>query len=514
MNKLNILLFLVMFASVLYAQQDAIVTARTVSQGFNYAQNAEIQAIEYSFPERIDEFKIDTVSGIASILLRGLSKNGKYLNNTGTFVLYDLNEQKPVWSRKINFQNENMAVVGSQVLLLKVGKVVGMNKITGAEAWTSKTRIYYADKKNQVGVGYKYNALNALSDNLEGVNMQTGSTIWKRDLDQTYGWDDIRRLNDSVILITSTGLHAVNLKTGLGWDYKTPTGKKQTGEAVAKGVGSVVLGVLTGVTVIPNIDIITGIVSNTLVDSSGIYLASSEKISRLNPDGNIVWSNELPKEMCSASDIFRDKGFVYLINKGYAYENGKMRDYGHPFVAVYKENDGSQVFFRNFDEKKLMLNDVFIQNDTINLLFHNKFVQLSQKNNTILAEKTFNTEITGYLYRFANSKTYLQENDMFVPARKDKSKYLVSTSNGNVLMLNDKLETEEELYKNTFHKLFYQKGSKKLLYNDGNMNAVDNDGKRLAEIKISSKIYLKGKKLYEVDGKILREIDLKELISE
>ena len=101
MNKLNILLFLVMFASVLYAQQDAIVTARTVSQGFNYAQNAEIQAIEYSFPERIDEFKIDTVSGIASILLRGLSKNGKYLNNTGTFVLYDLNAQKPVGQEKL-----------------------------------------------------------------------------------------------------------------------------------------------------------------------------------------------------------------------------------------------------------------------------------------------------------------------------------------------------------------------------------------------------------------------------
>lgn len=514
MNKLNILLFLVMFASVLYAQQDAIVTARTVSQGFNYAQNAEIQAIEYSFPERIDEFKIDTVSGIASILLRGLSKNGKYLNNTGTFVLYDLNAQKPVWSRKINFQNENMTMLGNQVLLLKAGKVVGMNMATGAEAWTSKTRIYYADKTNQVGVGYKYNALNTMSDNLEGVNMQTGSTIWKRDLDQTYGWDDIRRLNDSVILITSTGLHTVNLRTGQGWDYKTPTGKKQTGEAVAKGVGSVVLGVLTGVTVIPNVDIITGIVSNTLVDSSGIYLASSEKISRLNPDGNIIWSNELPKEMCSASDIFRDKGFVYLINKGFAYENGKMRDYGCPFVAVYNENDGSQLLLRNFDEKKLMLNDVLIQNDTINLLFHNKFVQLSQNNNTILAEKIFNTEITGYLYRFANTKAYLQENDMYVPARKDKSKYLVSTSTGNVLMLNDKLETVEELNENTFHKLFYHKGSMKFLYKDGNMTVIDCDGKRLAEIKTSSKIYLKGKKLYEVDGKILREINLKELIAE
>ena len=248
MKKCAVILFVVMLASILRAQQDMIVISRPVTQGTNCVQNTEIQATEYMFQERIDKFNIDTASGTVAVHLRGLSKNGKYLNNSGSFVLYDLKTQMPLWSRKINFQTENIELVGSQVLLLRPGKVTGLNMATGAEMWTGKNRIYFADKENGIGVGYKFNSLNPTSDNLEGIDLQTGNTIWNRDVDRTYGWNDIQRLNDSVLLITSAGLHAVNLKTGEGWDYKTPTGKKQTGEAVAKGVGSVLLGVLTGVT--------------------------------------------------------------------------------------------------------------------------------------------------------------------------------------------------------------------------------------------------------------------------
>ena len=248
MKKCAVILLVVMLASILRAQQDMIVISRPVTQGTNFVQNTEIQATEYMFQERIDKFNIDTASGTVAVHLRGLSKNGKYLNNSGSFVLYDLKTQMPLWSRKINFQTENIELVGSQVLLLRPGKVTGLNMATGAEMWTGKNRIYFADKENGIGVGYKFNSLNPTSDNLEGIDLQTGNTIWNRDVDRTYGWNDIQKLNDSVLLITSAGLHAVNLKTGEGWDYKTPTGKKQTGEAVAKGVGSVLLGVLTGVT--------------------------------------------------------------------------------------------------------------------------------------------------------------------------------------------------------------------------------------------------------------------------
>ena len=112
--------------------------------------------------------------------------------------------------------------------------------------------------------------------------------------------------------------------------------------------------------------------------------------------------------MCSASSIFRKNGTIYLINKGYAFENGRTRDYGHPFLAIYNENDGSRMFFRSFEEKKLTLNDVDVQGDTVNLLFYNKIAQFSVSADSLLAERTFDTQKTGYLYNFANENIYFQ----------------------------------------------------------------------------------------------------------
>ncbi|MHB9055247.1 MAG: hypothetical protein ACYC2P_03710 [Paludibacteraceae bacterium] len=507
MKKLHAILTLMLLASGLFAQEDVIVISSPVSKGFSYVQNSEIQATEYDFQERIDEFKIDTASETAAVNLRGLTRNGKNLNNTGSFVLYDLKNQMPLWSKKINYQNEDTYMFGNVPILVKPNKIVRLDKTNGAEAWTSKTRIYFVDNKNRTGIGYKFGNLSITSDKLEGVDLANGATIWERDLDQTFGWNNIKQLNDSVVIITSTGLHSVNLKTGKGWDYKSPTGKKQVGEAIAKGIGSVALGVLTGVTILPNVDIVTGIASNTLVDSTGIYLAAVEKISRLNVNGDVLWSNELPKDKTSASLIFRENGNIYLMNKGYAYENGKMREYGRPFIGVYNEDTGKQVLFHVFDEKKLTLNDILIKNDTISLLFHNKLVQLSQSGDTVLAEKIFDTAKTGYLYGFANDKTYLQENDTFIPAGKAVSNYLLSTSAGSVLVLNDKLETIDELNKNTFYNLI-QNGRTKLLYKDGSINVTNNGGKRLAEAKVSPNVRIIGKKLYESDDKVLRELDL------
>lgn len=513
MNKFRFTLICLFFASVMQAQQnDIVVIIRPVTQGYDYVKSADIQATEYMFPERIDAFEIDEMDGVAAVQLRGVSKNGKSLNKSGDFVLYDLKTQMPRWSKKINFPEENATLTGGRPFLLKPYSVTALDEATGAEKWTGKTQIFYADKKTGTGVGYKFNSLNPASDNLEGIDLNNGNTIWKRNLDRTYGWNDITKINDSLILITSGGLYAINLKNGLGWDYKAHTGKKQTGEAVAKGLGSVMLGVLTGVTVIPNVDVITGIVSNTLSDSTGIYLASAGQIGRLNSNGTEIWTTQLPKDLCSASAVYRKNGNIYLINKGIAYENGNMREYGRPFVAVFNEMDGAQVYFRSFDEKKLILNDFEVQGDTINLLFHNKIVQLSLKTDTVLSEKSFDLKNSGYLYSFANDKTFFQQDDTFVPARQNRSKYLITTSTGNVLILNDKMETEQKLTTGEFHKKLFESATCKLLYKEGSLAVVSHDGKRLAEIKTSPKVLLKGSKLYEAVDKVLREIELDDII--
>lgn len=44
MKKCAVILFVVMLASILRAQQDMIVISRPVTQGTNFVQNTEIQA--------------------------------------------------------------------------------------------------------------------------------------------------------------------------------------------------------------------------------------------------------------------------------------------------------------------------------------------------------------------------------------------------------------------------------------------------------------------------------------
>lgn len=506
---------LTFFLLVLYvnAQQNSIVISNPKMVGFNYEKNADIFGNEYLFSDRIEE-AIISKDGFAAVTLRGLSKNGKYLNNNGNFISYNFKEYKVNWDRKINFQKENVVFLGDRPFLLKPGTVTALDKNTGIELWTSKSELYRVDPEFHVAISYKFNSMNPSSDKMEGLDLETGKVIWSRSLDRSYGWDDIQKLNDSTLLISSSGLHTVNLLTGEGWDYKAQTGKKQTGEMVAKSVGSVVLGVLTGVVVTPNLDLITGIVSNTLVDSDAIYLASADKISRLDRSGNVIWSNELPKDKSSASEILKENGTIVLVNKGHAYENGRFREYGTPCLSQYDENDGSLIFSLNFDEKKIVLNDVEIIGDTLTMLFSDRIRQFSMADSQLISEKIFDTSDTGYLYNIVNKDIFLQNNDSFELAEPDSKNILITTSLGSVIKLNPNMEIEQEWVKNQFFKKVGNFTSKKMLYNDGSVVVIDDSGKKTAGFTAGENAKLVGKYMYETSDKVLKINDLSDIVND
>lgn len=97
-NLLLITTFLCL-AVGLFAQQDVIVLSRPIAQAQLNEKIIDVYADEYTFPERIDEFYVDSAGQFAGVHLRGLSKNGKYLNNSGSFVFYDLVNKKANWNR-------------------------------------------------------------------------------------------------------------------------------------------------------------------------------------------------------------------------------------------------------------------------------------------------------------------------------------------------------------------------------------------------------------------------------
>lgn len=507
-NLLLITTFLCL-AVGLFAQQDVIVLSRPIAQAQLNEKIIDVYADEYTFPERIDEFYVDSAGQFAGVHLRGLSKNGKYLNNSGSFVFYDLVNKKANWNRKINFQTENVVITGDRPLLMRGDRSIALRKMDGSDDWSIKSLIYYVNKKHNIGLAYKISSVNQTSSKIEAINMNNGATIWTSNLDRDFGWNDIKQMNDSVILVTSSGLNTINLYNGGGWNYRSLTGKRQTGEAVAKGVRSVLLGVLTGVTMVPNVDVVTGIVSNTLMDSTGIYLATAEKISRLNDDGAVIWENELDKGKSSASKIFRNNGKVYLMNRGYAFENGKMRNYGTPFIAIYDVQTGAQVFQTVFDEKNAVLNDFYVQNITLNVLLHNKIIQYSLKNNILIAEKTIDTQKFGYLFGFGNDVIYKKMDNKILPAKSDNSQKVILTSNDGVLIVDENLEVEQEFYKNEYYSQFAKTDNYKLLYKDGEMNVLSLDNELIVKFEASSSAEFKdGKIIDTVNNKVLRIIDL------
>lgn len=94
------------------------------------------------------------------------------------------------------------------------------------------------------------------------MNLKNGEIIWNRKLNRDFGWNDVFYANDSTLMVVASGLHAINLKTGKGWDYDAETGGKKL---IMSNEGSVY-----------------GLVLNTIRDSSNIYFASKEQLAKID----------------------------------------------------------------------------------------------------------------------------------------------------------------------------------------------------------------------------------------
>jgi len=188
--------------------------------------SSDIKGFEYVFPERIHETFIDTTTGFLTVQLRGLRKE-KWLSNTGNIIQFDIENQKVLWSKKIAYQSSNLQQFSKTMIYTVANKSYCLDINTGNELWEVKNNIYFVDPIDNIGIGYKFKSSTGYSNELEGIDLKNGNVVWKRDLNREYGWNDVYYTNDSTMIVVAAGLHAINIKTGKGWDYNTITGKKR-----------------------------------------------------------------------------------------------------------------------------------------------------------------------------------------------------------------------------------------------------------------------------------------------
>lgn len=484
--------------------------------GQNLVFQNEIMANEYLFPKRIHRIYIDTISGCATLQLRKLSKNGKTLDLKGLIVLFDLNSKTVKWTKKIDYSLSSIEQYNSILIFNKGNKTSRLNLEDGSLMWSIKSTFYYVNPKKNIGIGYKYMGIAGHLHTLEGIDMETGQTIWEKELNREYGWNKIIKLNESDILVVSGGLHRINIENGTGWSYETITGKKDYTETVAKNVGGIALGVLTGTAVISTgSNVVKDIVSNVVIDSSKMYMASKERLVSLNKnDGTLNWSFSLPEESTSKSTLILRDNTLILINKGYAYRNNKRINFGEPFILKINKDSGQNFYLTNLDEKKNPVLDHKAIKDHLLLLYENQLTNFSLKSGKTETTKPFNTESFGdfkffigkYLYN-KNDDTYLS----YIPLA-DSLNNFVQTNKDVTLKIDRNFNVLDEFNADNFYTLHSTKKNHKFLNQDKQTVILDSTNHQIAELNISNNFNIVKNKLYHVEKNSLIEIDLSQIL--
>ncbi len=519
MKKINLIFSLIFLISLQgLAQKETEVTSKPIEAGKNLLTAQPVPAMEYTFPERIHDFQLDTVNNHITIQLRGLSKNGKWLDNKGQVVRYDTEGQKVLWSKKLIYQTENLEQTGGVTIHSTVKKSYSLDNFTGSEQWEVKNSLIFADPVSKIGIGYKLQPINAKENILEGIDLKSGKVLWQREISREYSWNEIFYLNDSTLLIGASGLHSLNIFDGTGWDYTTVTGKKDyTASAVGTGLG-VVAGILTGTyAVATGHDLVRDVVSNVLIDSADIYFASRKDLVKLNRQGEVLWKKSLPDDMTSKSMIFRKGDNLIMVNRGYAFMGYRQLDFGTPFIASFDINTGDQKYLQKVTmAKKDMIKGIDIKDEELLLVFNDHISRFSLNSGQLMLDKKFNIEEFGGLNYFIGEQVFVQRDSLFrsLPDL-DAAKHYIYSGNGRILVLDSDLKfvsvikaEDEDVYVQ-----YLNRDNMRFIAKENKTFVIDTEGKKLAELSASAQsIFLNGK-LYDARDNTFLEIDLKGILN-
>lgn len=500
-----------------YSQKNQIqVLCNEKILGKNLVDNSDIKGFEFTFSERIHETFLDTTTGFLTAQLRGLSKNGKWLKNTGNIVQYDIKNQNILWTKKIAYQTNILQQFSNTMIYSADYRSYSLDINTGDELWEVKNNMYFVDPIAHIGVGYKYKSTTGYTNELEGIDLKNGNLLWKRDLNKEYGWNDIFYINDSTIVVVAAGLHAINIKTGKSWDYHTITGKKDyTGTAVANAVG-VAAGLLTGTFVMSGgHNLIRDLVSNTITDSSDIYFASKEQLVKINKQtGEIAWKFPFPNDLASKSSIFMNDNEIFMVNLGMAFMGYRQLDFGMPFFASFDRQSGKQLFFSLLNEKDDPVFSYQIQNSEIYVAFKNRIAKHSMETGEMVTEKEFSKDNFGELKYFTGNQVFTtnQNGDLMSLSQTDSTKVFVLTSLGKTLSIDNELNISETIENKDLSINYLKIKDYKFIARDKKTLIINNTGQIIAEVDATSNAFIVGNTLYDTQDKHFIAIDLSEMI--
>lgn len=473
-----------LIASPLFAQQQPV-TYQEITVGKNLLANKEIKAIQYSFPEWIYEFHLDSPS-IFTAQLRNVNSNKSKFGNDGRLMVYDLEKKQVRWSKNIRYNNTQIAQFRNIFFKAKHGKSYLLDTETGEDIGPFTNLPFHYNQNWNITIGYSLKNEITVHEKLEGFYMNTETVIWTRWLGVKYGYTRLLYLNDSVMLIEAEGLHTLNIKNGKGWNYKARTFDDRYA------------------------DLLWNMSSNVIIDSSVFYMACSDEICKINDEGELIWKKNLDMDLTGNSDIYIRDSILYLINKGYVMSKGAVTPYGIPYIAAYHAKTGKQLFYHPVDDVSGIIMSAHFMENSIFLLSANSIEKRDVMTGAFISQMPFKDSLEG----FVSKDIYIKSGTTYKPLGElDPTKEYIINVKGGISVIDDSISVIAEFDTADCYFIYHVSGDHKFLRQKQETIIVNSFGIKIAEFPALANPMVARRKLYGYKEETFTEIDLSNILN-
>jgi outer membrane protein assembly factor BamB len=311
------------------------VTIDTLTYGVSAVSVNEIQATALRFEYPVRDYVFDTISNLFFV-------SGKQQGDLSDQVLVKGFFAAVNQSNKVKWIVESslydLEFGGGQLIVSNEERSVKFNKQAGYDELNLSGRVVLTF--NNAGLGFVYKS--RYGEELDCVDLKTGTRIWTTMLPGGQDWVDHQQINDSLVFIAASGLHAIHLKKGLLWSIPFSTAIS-TAKALTYSLAkhSTIQNISHVIHTAVEENLVTQLASNILVNNGNVILASKDQCTALNFQGQELWHLDLKNYPISKMLLIKTETTILLVNFGLAMHSDRFVSWGKPFILELDPNNGN-----------------------------------------------------------------------------------------------------------------------------------------------------------------------------
>lgn len=303
-----------------------------------------ISAKTYSFNFPYYDKQIDTALHVMYMTVREKDGSGKFHKNNGNQFALDIKNDTITWINDV--RKFEIADLQENVIISSDVSTSRFNKKTGLEQAQYSGKMVFVDEKNNVGLIYELAPKGTERKVLKGVGIEDAAVKFSTTVPSNFDWNEAIKINDSMVVISASGLYGVNLKSGATWSVTDVTGEKNKQKLIQSIMNPNAFRVRQNSYLeSESEDVITQMCSNILVDGSVIYFAAKNNLYSVSSvDGSVNWKIDVSKYTTSKSALFMQNGKLYMLNLGVANFKDRQIVYGAPYLLQADVASGQMIY--------------------------------------------------------------------------------------------------------------------------------------------------------------------------